>query len=231
MSFAGALLDVVFPPRCVACRVLLPPVDSASPALPVCETCEATLVPLDEACARCGLPGEQAASCASCLASPPPFDSARAVWLYGAAAADLLHHFKYGQRPELARPLGALVAALPLPAVDVVVAVPLHASRRRLRTWDQALYLADVVATRRALPCRRGLLVRTRATGTQVGRTRQERGTNVADAFSCTQRLDGVRVLLVDDVVTTGATAAECARALRAAGAGEVHVASVARAA
>lgn len=231
MSLPTALLDILYPPRCVACRTLLPATESASPPLPLCDTCEVTLTPIDVACLRCGTPETEADSCPTCRADPPPWDSARAVWLYGAAVADLLHRFKYEQRPELAKPLGATIAALDLPDVDLVVPAPLHATRRRERTWDQALYLARVVAAARHWPLRRDLLVRTRATGTQVGRSRDERGRNVAGAFACTAAVAGLRVLVVDDVVTTGATAAACARALRSAGAREVHVASVARAA
>jgi len=170
------------------------------------------------------------AACGDCAGGAPAFDGARAVYRYGAAIADVLHRYKYEDRPEFARELGRRMAALDLPAADLVVPVPLHAHRRIARTYDQALYLAQALARERGLPCRRDVLVRMRATGRQVGRTRAERSGNVLDAFRVRSKLDGERVWLVDDVVTTGATAGECARALRAGGASSVFVVSVARA-
>jgi ComF family protein len=226
----GPLLDVFFPPRCAACRELLPPVDEPGVIGALCASCEMILEPIAESCARCGLPGSPGDRCESCLQHPPAFDQARAAFLYGGAIADVLHHFKYEDHSELAGPLADHVAALDLPDVDVVAPIPLHAARRRQRTYDQALYLARAVARQRGWPFDAGLLTRIRPTPRQVGQHREERAANVRGAFRASERAQGRTVLLVDDVVTTGATASECARALKNAGARRVIVASVARA-
>jgi len=226
----ASLIDVIFPPRCAACREMLPPVDRPGVIGDLCAVCDATLDPIVEACARCGLPGETVEQCATCRADPPAFDGATAAFLYGAAISDLLHHFKYEDHPELAHPLALQLARLTLPPVDVVAPVPLHPSRRRSRTYDQALYLARALARLRGWPCAGGLLERTRPTARQVGQHRGARVLNVKGAFRASALAKDRQVLLVDDVMTTGATASECARALKAAGARMVHVASVARA-
>jgi ComF family protein len=229
-SVLASLADILFPPRCSACRDMLPSADEASVSGSLCAVCEITLEPITEACRRCGLPGPDADACASCEAEPPGFDSASAALLYGGAISDVLHRYKYEDHPELARPLADWIVGMKLPPADVVVPVPLHASRRRERTYDQALYLARRVAVARSLPCEPGLLTRLRATARQVGQHRNERLANIRGAFVASPRVAGRSVLLVDDVVTTGATASECARALKTAGAVRVHVASVARA-
>lgn len=228
MPALALVLDALFPPRCVACAALL--TGASSQAQPWCDLCEATLEPIDAACPRCGMPGDADVPCADCLEAPPPFDGVLAPFLYGAAIADALHRFKYEDRPEFARMLAASLARTPPPDVDVVSWVPLHPKRRRERGYDQAFLLARSLARRWRLPCR-ALLARTRATQRQVGRHRDERAHNVAGAFIASADVRGQRVLLVDDVITTGATAAEAARALRAAGAAAVHMAAVARAA
>ncbi len=142
----------------------------------------------------------------------------------------MLQRYKYEDHSALARPLGLLVAALDLPPPDVVVPIPLHASRRRTRTYDQALYLARIIARARGWRFDAHLLTRIRATERQVGQHRDARALNVRGAFEASPAVRGLGVLLVDDVVTTGATASECARALKSAGARWVAVASVARA-
>lgn len=225
-----AFLDVLFPPRCAACRELLPVSELPSKVGELCPVCETTLEPILSACERCGLPGPAAKACEACRREPPAFDTAHAAFLYGAAVSHVLHRYKYEDRAALARPLGSYIARLKLPEIDLVVPVPLHPKRRRERTYDQALLLAQVVSRLRGWRCDRRTLIRQRSTERQVGQHRTERQKNVEGAFSTTRSIAGRRVLLVDDVVTTGATASTCAEALKAAGARSVHVASVARA-
>ncbi len=225
-----SLLDLFFPPRCAACRALLHATERPSTDLPLCVPCGATLVPVVDACDRCGEPLGGEWPCKACAVRRPTFDRFDAVYRYGGAVAELLHRYKYEDHPELARPLSLAMARLALPVPDVVMAVPLHATRRRDRTYDQALLLATGLARHRGWRLSRGLLHREVATERQVGQSRDARAKNVAGAFRVLGRLSGERVMLVDDVVTTGATADECARALKEAGANTVHVVALARA-
>jgi ComF family protein len=221
----AALLDLVYPPRCAACG-------EPAAAEPFCPVCAEAIEPVPPGCDRCGLPGARA-TCAACLADPPPFDAVRAGGLFGGPLADAVHAFKYGGRPALARPLGAWLATrASVPPGAVVVSVPLARGRRIERGYDQAALLADALARAAGVRRRRlrGALTRTRETVPQVGRSRAERARNVDGAFEATRRVAGADLVLVDDVVTTGATAAAAAAALRRAGARSVVVVALARA-
>jgi ComF family protein len=219
----GALVDLVWPPRCAACG-------GGVSAEPFCPTCAEAVDPVPAGCARCGQPGPDPL-CGACRASPPAFDAVRAGGLFGGPLADAVHAFKYGGRSALARPLGAWLAArAPLPPGALVVSVPLARGRRIERGYDQAALLAGALA--RAAGGRLGpaVLRRVRETPPQVGRGREERARNVAGAFEATEAVAGRDVVLVDDVVTTGATADAAAAALRRAGARSVVVVALARA-
>jgi ComF family protein len=227
--FAAAIADAFFPPRCEACGELLALGDAPTPSLPLCVVCAPTLETMAHACERCGQSGTEG-DCAACDRRAPLWDRAQAAYVYGGAVADVLHRFKYGDHPALARPLAARLARLPVDEVDVVLHVPLSQQRRRSRTYDQALLLARELARLRGWRFDPGLLERVRHTGRQVDRRRDERSENVRGAFRLAGNVDGLALLLVDDVVTTGATAGECARVLKAGGARRVEVVSVARA-
>lgn len=220
-----ALLDLVFPPRCAACG-------GSVHAEPFCPVCAGAVDPVPPGCGRCGQPGPDVL-CASCALSPPAFDGVHAGGLFGGPLADAVHALKYGDRPALARPLGAWLARRArVPAGALVVSVPLARGRRIERGYDQAALLADSLARAAgAGGCRaRTVLRRVRETPPQVGKTRAERARNVAGAFEATRAVSGRDVVLVDDVVTTGATADAAAGALRRAGARSVVVVALARA-
>ena len=222
---AGALLDLVYPPTCAACGEPVP--DGG----PFCAICAEAVEPVPAGCGRCGLPGPDA-PCGACRAAPPAFDSVRAGGLFGGPLADAIHALKYGGRPALARPLGSWLATrAPPPEGALVVSVPLARGRRIERGYDQAALLADAYA--RAAGVRglrsRAALLRTKETRAQVGLTREERARNVAGAFVA-RAVEGRDIVLLDDVVTTGATADAAAAALRRAGARSIAVVALARA-
>lgn len=171
--------------------------------------------------------------CALCRAGLRGFDAAYCYGSYEGTLRELIHLYKYRRIETLWRPLaGFLAAALPLEErFDAVTAVPLHWRKRWQRGFNQSYLLARDIARRRGLPLSPAL-GRTRFTQTQAGLSNTERRRNVAAAFRCrraAKALAGKRVLLIDDVMTTGSTAAACARSLKQAGAARVVLATVAR--
>ncbi|THD83336.1 MAG: ComF family protein [Phenylobacterium sp.] len=191
-------------------------------------------------CDGCGAPFDYdqgaGARCAACLARPRAFAAARAACLYDDAARDPILKLKHADRPDL----GALFAlwigraARDLVAeADAVAPVPLHPFRLLKRRYNQAAEIARPLARREGLVYLPDALIRRRATETQAGKSGSGRRRNVAGAFEVPERkrpfVHGRRILLIDDVMTTGATAEGCARALKAAGASRVDVAVVAR--
>jgi len=220
-----ALLDLVFPPRCAACG------EPPGPGTPFCALCAGAVDPVPDPCPRCGRPGSGARDCAPCALAPPGFGGLEAAGLFGGPLADAVHALKYGGRAALAGPLGAWMASRLAPAPGLtVVTVPLGRRRHVARGYDQAALLGDALARSARLRRLRGALRRTRETPPQVGLDRAARVRNVEGAFTARATVRALDLLLVDDVVTTGATADAAARALLAAGARSVRVAALARA-
>lgn len=164
------------------------------------------------------------------------FATARAAAVYHGPLREAIHHFKYRHADMLAEPLGAFLAnrcwvdGLVTAPVDVVVPVPVPVARERARGFNQAALLAAPVAALRGLPLLRTALRRVRGTPPQVGLSPQARRRNLVGAFAVTEpdTVRARRVLLVDDVFTTGATVSECASTLVRAGAASVHVVTLA---
>ena len=211
----------------------------------MCEACRAAIQPIAGAtCDLCGetVPdnanGEDLRLCAACQELRPLFDKAVAYGAYDGELRELIHLLKYEQVLPADNPLGAMlaeaIAKLELTGPVVVVPVPLHSSKRRQRTFNQAEMI--VRASLKRLP-RAGfkleskVLARVRHTVSQIGLTRPQRRENMRGAFQVVHpnKVSGRSVLLVDDVLTTGTTASECARVLCKAGAQKVWVATVAR--
>jgi len=177
-------------------------------------------------------PLDEDGRCALCRLGLNGFDAAYSFGTFEAELRELIHVFKYGRVETLARPLGRFLR-LALPRTerfDAVVPMPLHWMRRWTRGFNQSALLAREIARRSSLPVR-NLVRRTKSTAPQAGLTNAGRRANVSGAFRVPrpERVRGLRILLVDDVMTTGATASACARALKQAGAARVVLLTVAR--
>jgi len=190
-------------------------------------------------CAKCGRfhSGEEGEKiCWECREGEPRYIMARAVAPYEGPVREAVHYFKFCGKRELAYPFGELMAALivqlfPFRTFSAVVPVPLHTNRLRERGYNQAALLAGVIARFLKIPLQEEALLRVRETPSQTSLSRQEREANVKKAFSAGKdalQLKGKRVLLVDDVYTTGATVKECCQVLTSAGIGEVYVIALA---
>ena len=171
--------------------------------------------------------------CAVCRGGLAGFDAAYSYGIYDGTLRKLIQTFKYGNVPVLAQPL-AVMLGLAIPRerrFDVIVAMPMHWKRRWQRGFNQAALLADVVGKRLGVPVSNAVR-RRKATPPQAGLTGAQRRTNMSGAFEVRNAaaIQGKRVLLIDDVFTTGATAGACARVLKRAGAAQVAVATIARA-
>ncbi|HEX8309478.1 MAG TPA: ComF family protein [Allosphingosinicella sp.] len=223
------LLDFALPPRCPGCGAI------AGEPHRFCIDCWRSLTFLAEpCCARCGLPfaypTPSESSCGRCLADPPPFDRLRAAVAYGQVSRQVALKLKYSGRPGLAETLAHFMLrhVADGEAGRLLVPVPLHRWRIWKRGYNQAALIASALSRRSGLPVELDLLVRTRATPPLRGLGRRERSIAVRGAFKVPApargRLAGRPILLVDDVYTSGATAAACARALKRAGAASVDV-------
>ncbi len=208
---------------------------------PTCLQAWAALAQGMEICPRCGrfrAISQTGGLCRDCRAEEPPFVLARGVAPYEGPVRDALYLYKFAGKQELASPLGILTAALvkdlfPSRELAGIVPVPLHPNREKERGFNQAALLAAVIARELRLPLVDRALLRARETTSQTTLSRAGRRVNLAGVFTAGEdaaRLRGKGVLLVDDVYTTGATAGECSRTLRAAGVPFVYVATLATA-
>jgi ComF family protein len=228
----SGLLDLLYPPRCLVCE------RHGRPAL--CEECTAHFLPIPEpVCPRCGRPREGQEPCRTCAAAGPEgwgFDAACAAAVYVGHLREAIHRFKYGYAEALAEPLGAFLANrlvtddLLTETADAVVPVPIHPARERERGFNQSALLAWPVAQMLGVPLLTRAVRRVRRTPPQVGLAADARRRNMAGAFAVPDAtpVAGRRILLIDDVFTTGTTVHVCAQALRAAGAKSVTVATLA---
>lgn len=198
----------------------------------VCTACAGDLPRLPPArCPQCALPTPLGERCGQCLRKAPHFDATLAAFAYAFPLDKLVQSFKYSHRLALGRWFGERLAELADGcAADRIVPLPLHRLRLRERGFNQALELARAVHARGGIPLDYRSCLRIRHTPAQAGLPWRERGKNIRGAFHCESDLSGQRILLVDDVMTTGASLNECARTLKLHGAAEVTLLVVARA-
>jgi ComF family protein len=222
-----AVLDVLFPARCVGCGAY---------GSFLCQSCQAELPPTrPPRCPICWQPQRQEVTCGRCREERPAFQGARSVYLYRGAAREAVRALKYSYLSALAQPMAQLMARYVLEEepieADLLVAVPLHGRRQRLRGYNQSALLARELSRLCGLPVAERGLARRRSTPPQArSADAAARRRSVAGAFVADRRwVEGKRILLIDDVMTTGATLDACAQALRQAGAASVWALTFAR--
>jgi ComF family protein len=241
VSILSRLLEYFYPPICLACGGSFR--SGGEPLL--CPRCMERLIPLSPVrCPVCAIPFASAAAlshypdhrCGECRETPPFFSRTLIPFAYEGPLIKAIQSFKYKKKAALARPLSRLLIRgigdlHGPPSVDVVVPIPLHPDRLREREFNQAALLARPLAAHLKIPFMIDLLDRVLPTPQQVGLNKEERAKNVRRAFSVrgSDRIAGTRVLLVDDVFTTGATLNEAAKVLKKKGAKEVVACALAR--
>lgn len=232
------IADLIFPPRCNACGELL---EQHAP-LPFCPPCMAGIRLIDPPlCPRCGTPFPATETvdhlCGECLITARPYAVARSVGRYEGTLLAAIHRFKYRGRTGIGELLGQMMADFvdrvwDMSVFEAILPVPLHKRRLRERGFNQAVILARGLERRFGIPLEFTWLTRDRFTPPQVGLDKVQRSENVRGAFRVVdpERIAGRRLLLVDDVYTTGSTLSECARVLIRAKAEAVAVLTMARA-
>jgi len=236
-TLAGLALDILLPPQCPSCG------DVVEAAGVLCGPCWRRIDFLGSPmCGACGLPFSfdpglaDAVVCGACARQRPPYERARAVMAYGDFSRKLILALKHGDRTDTAPALGRWLAATGADLIadaDVIAPVPLHWSRLFARRYNQAALLAAEVGRLSGVAVVQDLLIRRKRTPAQGRLGRAARRRNVRGAFKVhpnrLKDIDGRRVLLIDDVMTTGATVRACAKALLKRGAGAVDVLTLAR--
>ncbi len=219
------LLDALLPSACLLCGDL-------TGAEALCASCRADLPRLPEPrCPVCAIPlATLAPVCGACLARPPAFDATLALWRYGYPLDHLVQQLKFAHRLAGAALFARALLAGPHPCGDVIVPVPLSSARLKERGFNQAVEIARPLARALGLPLDTTSLSRMRDTSPQSRLPWRARRDNVRHAFACTRDFTGRRVIVVDDVMTTGATLDAVARVLKDHGAQRVTNWVVARA-
>ena len=235
-EFGRRMLDAVMPPRCLRCGVIV-----ADPRALCADCFEATTFITPPFCTRCGIPFVDAYAsaldnlvCGACLDHPPEFDQTRAVFLYDENSRSLVTRFKYADRtdfsPALARWMVRAGASI-LDHADLILPVPLHRWRLFNRTYNQSALLSRHITHLSGVPAVFDVLRRAKATPRQGGLSARARRRNVSRAFKVTKPhiVETKRVVLIDDVLTTGATLNACAKVLKSNGAVSVDALVISR--
>ena len=223
-----ALLAWLLTPQCTLCG------GAGDERLPLCRACRGELPYLGTACERCAQPLPVAGVCGRCLRHPPAQDRAHAAFRYAAPLDRLVQRLKFGRRVGLARLTGALLATAARSGhwqrPELLIPVPLHDTRLRQRGYDQAQAIAREAGRRLAIPVDAHACRRIRATAPQTGLALADRRRNVRGAFAVRKPPAASHVAVVDDVMTTGATAGALALVLKRAGVARVDVWALCRA-
>lgn len=227
-SLANKPLDWLLPQRCFVCSKPL-----KKKTIGCCDGCYLGLPFQSNCCPQCGQNlGAFESTCGKCIQSPPPFDACLSAFKYEAPISQLIHRFKYSNHPQYAAQLAHLLclelfarnAALP----QLIIPVPLHRSKLEQRGYNQATLLAKHIAKRLEVPYSINTVIKHKNTATQASLNLKQRQSNTRGAYSIAKPLAATHIALIDDVYTTGATAAEISRTLKRHGAQTVQVWAIA---
>lgn len=216
LNSCAEMMQHTLPRHCVLC-------DAPTRPERICAACRAELPRLPLArCTVCAVPLASGNVCGACLQAPPAFERIQAMFAYDFPVDALIHALKYGRRLALAPVLGEMLASSGPPEADVLVPMPLAPQRLFERGFNQALEIARVLSRRHRIPLDATACRKVIETAPQAALPWKARAKNVRRAFVCDASVAGLRVAVVDDVLTTGATLNEIARVLRKAGAASV---------
>ncbi|HED09199.1 MAG TPA: ComF family protein [Caldithrix abyssi] len=207
------IIDFIFPNYCLVCETQV-----ERDKKYVCNTCFSEILNFDEKYRPVLLK----------RINHPAFDDIFIRYQFGPVFRILIHHLKYQQCLQIAEYLGRALSTIITGTYDNIVPVPLHKAKLKERGFNQSTLIAREVSKATAIPLSEKILMRRRYTKTQTHLNREQRLTNVARAFTLHEKVEGKRILLIDDVITTGATLNTCAGLLKAHGAGVVDIAAVA---
>lgn len=225
----SSIVNFLYPAACPSCGS---PTDNLTFA-PFCTACWKGMKHYaGPSCSICGIPLVSTWSdrCRSCLKNPPVFSRASSFGLYDTTLASVVHHYKFLGIRRLAKPLANLLMFYDTAGIDAFISVPLSPRGLKDRGFNQALLLAAALSREKRLPLIIDVLRKVADTPPQVGLSAKERAANVNKAFACTGKVSGMNILLVDDVMTTGATVNACAQQLLRSGARSINVLTLARA-
>ena len=235
------LIDIIYPPRCHMCGKFLPYGEISSTSNYLCSDCLAGLNPLtNPLCTICGVPFSSSKGknhlCENCIRKRPYYELARAPYFYSGKLKDAIQRFKYNSETHLSTPFGGLLLNFVQKIFHklneyIIIPVPLHKKKLRERGYNQSLLLAKSLSRNLGVRLDYLSFIRKRYTLNQAGLRREERITNVKNAFSVfdIEAVEDRKILLVDDVFTTGYTLNECAKTLKKSGAAEVICITLAR--
>jgi ComF family protein len=223
------IINLLYPSKCPSCGK---ETDNFRTA-PFCSSCWSGIKKYTgPSCRICATPftSDDADTCAECMKKNPYFSKAMSFGLYDGVLESALHCFKFQRIKRLHKPLGDLLLLFDFNGIDAVMPVPLNIKGLRERGFNQSLLLAKIVSDRMKIPLIMDGLIKKTETIPQIGLSRKERRQNLKNAFVTTRTFPGMKLLLVDDVMTTGSTANECSKVLLQAGAAEITVLTLARA-
>jgi ComF family protein len=245
MDLVPELFSTLFPSRCIFCqRTLVQPAFKgldANPHIEICEDCFRILPHNDCCCVRCALPlAEEAGAavlCGRCIKKAPAFDYVYSLFRYEDDIIRLVHQLKFSEKITCARSLGEMLLLqlqAKLPNVkqqpDCLLPVPLHPARLRRRGFNQSIEIARIISRRLQIPIEYDAVIRQRKTTSQTGLDVRQRQKNIRGAFEVVTEIKAKHILIIDDVMTTGATVNELARVLKKNNVARVGVLSAARA-